>query len=50
MQLSAKAIEDLKSELINKYGSAFDLSNDEINEIGSLVLVMLAESLKNKMP
>jgi hypothetical protein len=49
MQLSDKAIQDLKSELMNKYGCTFDLSDEEVNEIGCLLLTILAESLKMKI-
>ncbi len=46
VQLSDKAIKDLRNELINKYGSDFNLSDQELNEIGLLLLTCLAESLK----
>ena len=49
MQLSDKAIEDLKSELIQKYGSTFSLSDEELNEIGVFLLTSLAESIKHKI-
>lgn len=46
MQLSAQAIQDLKNVLIQKYGSAFDLSDEELSEVGLLLLTALAEKLK----
>ncbi len=46
MQISDKAIKDLRNELINKYGSDFNLSDEELNEIGLFLLTCLAESLK----
>ncbi len=48
MQLTDKAIQDLKNELIKQYGSSFDLTNEELNEIGLFLLCELAEALKIK--
>ncbi len=48
MQLSDKAIQDLKNELIKQYGSSFDLTYKELNEIGLFLLYQLAETLKMK--
>ncbi|GEM_PF-5159244 len=51
MQLSKKAVEDLRVVLIQSYGKDFEvfLSNEEVEEIGSLLLTILAESLKMKV-
>lgn len=45
------AIEDLKKTLKNDYGESFALSlnDEEIEEIGNLLLTTLSESLKMKM-
>jgi hypothetical protein len=49
MQLSVEAIQDLKETLIKKYGSAFDLSDEELNEIGLFLVTSLSEVLKHKV-
>lgn len=49
MQLSNQAIKDLRNELVEKYGSNFDLTDIELNEIGVFLLNSLAEGLKIKM-
>lgn len=49
MRLSKKAIQDLRNELIKKYGSDFNLSDQELDEIGTLLLTCLVESLKLKI-
>lgn len=49
MRLSGKAIKDLRNELIKKYGSDFNLSDQELDEIGTLLLACLVESLKLKI-
>lgn len=46
MRLSEKAIKDLRLELIKVYSSDFNLSDDELNEIGIFLLKSLAEVLK----
>jgi len=50
MQLSDKAIKDLRLALQNSYGVDFEvsLSDEEVNRIGDLLLNILAESLKMK--
>ena len=48
MKLSDKAIQDLRTELQNTYGSDFGLENEELNEIGLFLLTSLAEGLKLK--
>lgn len=48
MKLSEKAINELRKELKVKYNSDFGLTNEELNEIGLLLLTALAEGLKLK--
>ena len=48
MELSSKAIQELRMELKRIYGSDFELSNEELNEIGLFLLTSLAEGLKLK--
>ncbi len=51
MQLSDKAIKDLRIALQKTYGVAFEvsLSDEEVNRLGDLILNVLAESLKMKV-
>ena len=49
MQLSKTAIQDLKKSLVEKYGSSFGLTDEELNTIGVLLITQLAETLKMKM-
>lgn len=49
MQLSSEAIKELKEVLVQKYGSVFGLSDEELNEIGELLLTALAEGLKQRV-
>ena len=46
--LSDKAIQDLRLELIKIYGTDFELENEELNEIGLFLLTSLADGLKLK--
>lgn len=46
MQLSNKAIQDLKFELIRIYGTDFGFDDEALNEIGLFLLTTLAEALK----
>ncbi len=46
MQLSNKAINDLRKELLKVYGSDFGLTDEQLNEIGEFLLTGLAEGLK----
>ncbi|MDD5318416.1 MAG: hypothetical protein PHF79_01145 [Candidatus Pacebacteria bacterium] len=48
MYLSSNAIKDLRIALSKSYGEGFQLglSDDEVNKIGLLLLIALAESLK----
>lgn len=48
MELSDKAIQDLREELKGLYGTDFELENEELNEIGLFLLTSLAEGLKLK--
>lgn len=48
MNLSDKAIQDLRMELKRIYGTDFELENEELNEIGLFLLTSLAEGLKLK--
>ncbi|HEV7702216.1 MAG TPA: hypothetical protein VGO63_02110 [Candidatus Paceibacterota bacterium] len=48
IELSKKAISDLRVELKKSYGDDFCLTDNELNEIGTLLLAILAESLKMK--
>ncbi|HLP86704.1 MAG TPA: hypothetical protein VK153_02400 [Candidatus Paceibacterota bacterium] len=52
MNLSIQAIKDLRIALRKSYGEYFEmsLSDEEVNEIGYLVLNIFAESLKIKKP
>lgn len=49
--LSKKATDDLRVALSKSYGKDFEvsLSEEEVGEIGSLLLTILAESLKMKV-
>lgn len=51
MTLSNKALKDLRLTLQKSYGATFDsdLTDKEINEIGELLLNVLAEKLKLKV-
>ncbi len=51
MSLSSNAIQDLRLTLRKSYGEDFDvvLSDEEVNEIGELLLTILAEGLKQKI-
>ena len=51
MFLSKPAIEDLRIKLRKSYGSDFDLSisDEEVTEIGILLLTIFAEGLKHKV-
>jgi hypothetical protein len=46
MQLSDKAIQDLRIELKSLYGTDFGLQDEALNEVGLLLLTSLAEVLK----
>ena len=48
LKLSNNAIQDLRSKLQLQFGEAIEssLSDQEVNDIGSLLLNILAESLK----
>ena len=48
MKLSSTAIKDLRLALRDKYGATVDfaLDDDEINEIGVLILNTLASSIR----
>ena len=50
MKLSTEAIKDLRVALRKSYGESFDaaFTDEEVNEIGDLLLNVLAESLKLK--
>ena len=48
MNISDKAIQDLRVELNKIYGTDFGLENKELNEIGLFLLTSLAEGLKLK--
>ena len=51
MELSKKAIKDLRIALKKSYGEEFEssLTNEEANHLGNLLLTILAESLKMKV-
>lgn len=51
MNLTTQAIKDLRIALQKSYGVDFDvsLSDEEVNQIGNLLLNILAESLKMKV-
>lgn len=48
MQLSQKAIKDLRTALNKSYGDDFDskLNDEQVNKLGNLFLTVMAESLK----
>lgn len=48
MQLSKESLTDLRSRLIKNYGQELSdkLNDEELNEIGNLLLTVLSESLK----
>ncbi len=48
MQLSAKAIQDLRIELIKAYGTDFELDDEALNDIGLLLLELLKQAVKSK--
>lgn len=50
MNLSNKAIEDLKIALRNSCGTDFvnNLSKDDLQELGTVLLIITAENLKIK--
>jgi hypothetical protein len=48
MELSNKAIQELRKELIRIYGSDFELSDDDLQGVGMYLLTSLAECLKYK--
>ena len=50
MNLTTQAIKDLRNAIRKIYGLDFEmsLSDEEVNEIGDLLLNILAESLKIK--
>jgi len=51
MELSSNAIKDLRKAISKSYGSDFEvsLSDEEVNEIGDLLLNILAGSLKRRI-
>jgi hypothetical protein len=51
MQLSKQSLADLRSRLINSYGQELSdkLNDEELNEIGNLLLTILSEGLKLKV-
>ena len=51
MQLSKESLADLRSRLIKNYGQELSdkLNDEELNEIGDLLLTVLSESLKLKV-
>lgn len=51
MQLTTQAIKDLRHTIQKTYGLDFEksLNDEEVNEIGDLLLNILAESLKIKI-
>jgi len=49
MELSKRAIQDLRKELLKIYGSDFNLNDEELEEIGLFLLTSLAEGLKLKV-
>jgi hypothetical protein len=51
MQLSKESLTDLRSRLIKSYGQELSdkLNDEELNEIGNLLLTVLSESLKLKV-
>lgn len=50
MPFSTTAMNDLRRTLHKSYGESFEssLSENEVAEIGELLLIILTESLKNK--
>ena len=46
LNLSEKAIHDIRNELKKIYGTDFELKDEELNEIGLFLLTSLAEGLK----
>lgn len=46
MKLSDEAIKDLSIILAKETGGAINLNQDELNEIGELLLTVLTENLK----
>ncbi len=48
MKLSKQAIQDLRFVIRKKYGNRFDddMSDEEINQFGLLILTIVSESLK----
>jgi hypothetical protein len=51
MQLSKESLNDLRKTLIKNYGQELSdkLNNEELNEIGNSLLVVVSENLKIKM-
>ena len=51
IKLSTKSIQDLKSALSKTFGQTFceSLSDDELQDLGSILLVVTAEHLKLKV-
>jgi hypothetical protein len=51
MELSKQAIKELRIALINSYGKELNdsLNDVEVNEIGELLLTILAEGLKTRI-
>lgn len=51
MQLSKESLTDLRSRFIKNYGQELSdkLNDEELNEIGNLLLTVLSESLKLKV-
>jgi hypothetical protein len=51
MQLSEKAISELRTSLRKSYGNDFDaeLTDEQVNNIGVLALTCLKEGLKQEM-
>ena len=51
MQLSKKSLTDLRNILLKEYGENFNnkLNDEELNEIGEMLLVVTGEALKLKV-
>ena len=51
MQLSKQSLADLRSRLINSYGQELSdkLNDEELNELGNALLIVISESLKLKV-
>jgi len=51
MKLSKQAIKELRVALTNSYGKELNnsLNDEEVNEIGDLLLTILAEGLKTRI-